>query len=77
MQFRDLWTEKDGVSLDWKRVFAAPMGLLSPLGLQIMAILKGQTFDASAFCTGYGVVIAALAGLFAAHSAAKGENEPD
>lgn len=75
MNWRDLFTEKDGLSLDFKRVLAVPVALISPLVLQVMAILKGQTFDPRAYMEGIGIVLGGLGLLFGAHSATKGENE--
>lgn len=72
--FKAIFTEKDGLAWDIKRVLMIPVGLLSPIGLQTIAVFKGQTLDVRSFCEGFALIIAALAGLLAAHSMAGGEN---
>jgi len=72
--FKALFTEKDGTSYDIKRVLMIPVGLISPIGLQTIAVFKGQALDVRSFCEGFALIIAALAALLAAHSMAGGEN---
>jgi hypothetical protein len=77
MRFSDLWTEKDGVTLDIKRVLVIPASVAAPVGLQVADVLHGRPFAAKDFCEGMGVVIAAIGALLAAHALAKGENSGD
>lgn len=77
MKFTDLLTERDGVSLDIKRVFMIPVGILAPVGLQIVALFKGQDFLIKDFCEGFAVVIGALAMLMAGHMMVGGEGPSD
>ena len=74
MKLSDLWTEKDGLTLDIKRVLVIPTSLLSPVGLQITAVLHGQPFAVKDFCEGMAAIIAALAAMLGLHALAKGEN---
>lgn len=74
MKFSDLWTEKDGLTLDLKRVLVIPASVVSPVALQVTAVLHGQAFVAKDFCEGLAMVIGAIGVLLAAHSMAKGEN---
>jgi hypothetical protein len=74
MKFRELWTEKDNVTLDIKRVLVIPASITSPVALQVMAVLHGQAFAVKDFCEGLAVVVAAIAAMLGAHSLAKGEN---
>lgn len=74
MKFSDLWTEKDGLTLDIKRVLVIPACLVSPIALQMTAVLHGQPFDPRGFCEGLAAVLAAIAALLGLHALAKGEN---
>jgi hypothetical protein len=74
LKFADLWTEKDGESLDIKRVLIIPAGVLSPPALQVFALIKGQAFSIVDYCTGYAAVIGAIAALLSLHALSKGEN---
>lgn len=75
MKFRDLWTEKDGLTLDIKRVLVIPVSLLTPVGAQVFAVFKGQAFSVKDMCEGIAVVVAAIAALLAGHAIANGENQ--
>lgn len=74
MKFSDLWTEKDGLTLDLKRVLVIPASIVSPVVLQVTAVLHGQPFVAKDFCEGMAMVIAAIGTLLGLHALAKGEN---
>lgn len=74
MKLTDLFTEKDGLTLDLKRVLVIPASILSPIAMQVMDVLHGHAFDPRSFCEGLAAVIAAIAALLGLHAFAKGEN---
>lgn len=74
MKLSDLFTEKDGLTLDLKRVLVIPASVISPVALQIAAVLHGQTFVVKDFCEGIAVVVAAVGAMLGMHSASKGES---
>lgn len=77
MKFSDLWTEKDGESLDLKRVFMIPAAMLTPIGLAIVDVVQHHNvFAVKDFCEGMAAIILALAALLTGHSWSKGENDP-
>lgn len=59
--FRDILTEKDGVSYDFVRVFGA-IGILWYMACVTYAVFKGQAFDAAAVSMGLSTLIISVAG---------------
>lgn len=74
MKFSDLWTEKDGLTLDIKRVLLIPVSLVSPIVLQVVDVIHNHPFVVKDFCEGIALVLTAAAALLAGHAFANGEN---